>query len=124
MAQSDAAKNAMLDGLDEADITTAQADYISLHTASPGKTGASEVTGGSPAYARKAATWAVAASGAKALSAALTFDIPAGTTVTHIGLWTAVSGGTFLQGEALPDSRAFTNQGTLEVSTLVISIPD
>ena len=44
----EAAKNSMLDALS---IT-----HISLHDDDPSTTGANEVTGGSPAYARKAAT--------------------------------------------------------------------
>lgn len=122
MAVSDAAKNAMLNALDESQ--SAGADFMSLHTGNPGENGASEVTGGSPAYARKGITWGAASGGSKALSAAVTFDIPAGTTVTHIGLWDASSGGNFLIGAALTDSRAFTNQGTLEVTAATMSIPD
>ncbi|MFD1547000.1 hypothetical protein [Nonomuraea guangzhouensis] len=41
--------------------------------------GGTEATGGSPAYARQAVTWGAAASGQKANSGALTFDVPAGT---------------------------------------------
>ena len=36
---------------------------ISVHTGSPGTTGASEATGGAPAYARKATTWGAASGG-------------------------------------------------------------
>lgn len=70
--------------------------YGSLHTAYS-VTGANEVTGGSPAYARKALTWAAAASGAKALAATLpVWDVPAGTDVPWIGFWDAVTSGNFL----------------------------
>ncbi len=58
----------------------------SLHTAFPGTTGASEVTGGAPAYARKAITVNAASGGQRLLNAAVTFDVPA-TTVRWIGLW-------------------------------------
>ena len=84
---TDAAKNNCL----TAEGTT----HLSLHTAFSA-TGANELTGGSPAYARKAAAWAAAAAGSKALSAAATFDVPAGTTVQWIGRWTALTAGTFL----------------------------
>lgn len=89
---TDAAKNAMLD----AEPST----HLSLHTAWSA-TGANEVTGGSPAYARKAATWNAAASASAALAAAVTFDVPAGTTARYVGRWTALTAGTFLGMSAL-----------------------
>jgi len=91
---SNTAKNLMLEALDEALSTGA--DFGSLHTAYS-TTGASEVTGGSPAYARKALTWSAAASGAKSLAATFpVWDVPAGTTVAWWGGWDAVTVGTFL----------------------------
>lgn len=73
---------------------TSQALYASLHTAYSA-TGANEVTGGSPAYARQAITWNAASGGSKALASTYTFNVPA-TTVEFIGFWTAVTSGTFL----------------------------
>lgn len=70
--------------------------HISLHTSFPGTTGTNEVTGGTPAYARKALTWGAAASGSKANSGAtLTFDVPAATTVQYLGFWSALTAGTY-----------------------------
>lgn len=76
-------------------------DLASLHTAYSAS-GANEVTGGSPAYARKAITVAAAASRARAASTAPVFDVPA-TTVRFIGLWT--NAGTVFRG-------MFANGGT------------
>lgn len=91
---SNTAKNLMLDALDESLATGA--DFGALHTAYS-TTGANELTGGSPAYARKGLTWAAAASGAKALAATFpTWDIPAGTTVAWFSGWDAVTAGNFL----------------------------
>lgn len=70
--QTTVAKNAALDGILFADA--------SLHTAYS-SSGANEVAGGSPAYARKAYTFAAASSGSRAASVTPTFDVPAGTTV-------------------------------------------
>jgi hypothetical protein len=96
---------------------TSQALYASLHTADPGATGASEVAGGSPAYARKAVTWtAGGVDGVATATLAGPFDVPADTTITHIGLWTAASGGTYVDKAAL--SATFASQGTLEVASL------
>lgn len=87
-------KNLMLDAVDESIATGMK--FGSLHTAYS-TTGTNEVTGGSPAYARKALTWAAAAGGAKALAATLpTWDVPAGTTVPWWGAWDAVTVGNFL----------------------------
>lgn len=63
-------------------------DTASLHTAFPGLTGANEVSGGSPAYARKAVTFSAAAGGSRALSAAVTFDVPA-STIRWFGFWSS-----------------------------------
>ena len=84
MSLTIAAKNTMLNAL--------TVDTTSLHTAFPGVTGANEVAGGTPAYARKAVTFGAAAGGSRALSAAVTFDVPA-TTVRWFGFWVA---GTFV----------------------------
>lgn len=84
---TDAAKNAMLD----ADLST----HLSLHTAWS-SSGANEVTGGSPAYARQAAAWDAASGAVAALTGTETFDVPAGTTVRYVGRWTALTAGTFL----------------------------
>lgn len=68
--------------------------YISLHDGNPGNTGAAEITGGTPAYARQAVTWGGASSGLRSNSNSLTYDVPA-STILHYGLWSAVTSGTF-----------------------------
>jgi hypothetical protein len=93
------------------------AGYVSLHTADPGTSGTSEVTGGAPAYARKAITWASAASSQKASSSAQVFDVPAGTTITHAGYWSASSGGTFYGSRALDASQTYASQGTYTIAS-------
>lgn len=75
------ALNTMLDALDE---SATQITHVGIATsaADPGvgtNHTATEATGGSPAYARQAVTWAAASSGTKANSGSLTFDVPAGT---------------------------------------------
>lgn len=73
----------------------ALATHASLHTADPGTTGTSEVTGGSPAYARVAITWTAGSSDGVYTTNTLTFNLPASTAVTHVGLWSASTGGSF-----------------------------
>jgi hypothetical protein len=88
------ARQQMLDALDETPAAPAAGiGFLSLHTAYS-TTGTNEATGGSPAYARKAAVWSAAAAGQKALSAAVTFDVAAGT-YRWVGFWSAVTAGTF-----------------------------
>lgn len=113
MSYTAAVKNAMLDLTDEADGSV-QIAYISLHTADPGTTGANEVSGGS--YARQAVTWGAAASGSKASTADITFNVPSGTTITHVAGWTASTGGTFRGGGALAVSQAFGTAGTYKIA--------
>jgi len=98
-------KNAMLDALG------ALADFVSLHTGDPGENGANEISGGSPAYARKASTWNPASGGSMDNSNVPVFDVPAATTVSYVGFWSAVSGGIFY-GAANVTDEVFANQGT------------
>lgn len=80
---TDSARNNAVDGI------TAAVTYIGLADRS-----LTELTGGSPAYARKAVAWDAAASGQAAQDGALVFDVPASTEVCFVLLRTAVSAGT------------------------------
>lgn len=84
--------------------------YISAHTADPGTTGTSEVTGGS--YARQQTTWGAASAGSR-VGSQVSIPIPASTTVAYWGIWSAVSAGTFLGGFALAANEVFGAAGTL-----------
>lgn len=93
------------------------ATHASLHSADPGTTGSSEISGGSPAYARQALTWTAGTVDGQATASAV-FDVPAGQAVTHAGLWTAASGGTFLDNVAVAYATQ-ASQGTLTVNLTV-----
>ena len=95
--------------------------YASLHTASPGSTGTNEVTGGTPAYARKALTWDSADAGSMALTNTPTFDVPAATTVSHLGLWSAVTAGTYYGYIDVTD-EVFAAQGTYQVTSGTVDL--
>jgi hypothetical protein len=105
MPYSVAGKNAMLNALG------ALAGFASLHTADPGDSGANEISGGSPAYARKAVTWNAASGGSMDDSNVPVFDIPPATTVAFAGFWSLVTGGVFYAGSDVTD-EVFANQGT------------
>lgn len=94
--------------------------YVSLHTGSPGSSGASEVSGGG--YARKAVTWGAASAGVATQTGSVTFDVPASTTVTHIGVWSSATGGTFGGFHDITD-ETFGAAGTGTVSGLTVEIP-
>lgn len=109
MPYTDAAKNLMLDAL--ADVAV----FVSLHDDDPSTTGANEVSGGTPAYARKAITWNDAASGSLDSSNTPEFDVPASTTVAYVGFWSEATDGTFY-GSADVTDEVFAAQGTYTLS--------
>lgn len=107
MAFSVAAENLAVTGIKNAGT------FISLHTADPGSTGASEVTGGT--YARIATTWGTVSNSA-VTGSAVTIDVPAGTTITHWGLSSLVTAGTFYYGGTLPAPETFGSNGTYSLT--------
>lgn len=114
MPYENAAKNRMLDAL-VGTASGAAITHASLHTADPAGSGGSEVTGGSPAYTREAISFSAASAGAVDSSNQPVFDVPGGTTVTHVGFFTAVSAGTFMASANVTD-EAFGGQGTYTVT--------
>ena len=85
--------------------------------------GATEVTGGSPAYARIAVSWNAAASGQATNVGLVTLNIPAGTTVQAIGLFSATTGGVqlgyFPVGSAGQYVDGFASAATLGTFTSI-----
>ena len=97
--------------------------FAAAYTDDPGATGIlNEVSGGAPAYARKAITWAAAAAGSVALAATFpVFDIPAGTTLSYIGVWTLAVGGIYGGCWDVTD-EIFAAQGTYTLTAGTISL--
>lgn len=82
------------------------APYAALFTTAPsGGTAGTEVTG--TGYARQAVSWSTAASGA--INASVSFTVPTGQTVAGAGLYSASSGGTYIDGGP---AATFTGPGT------------
>ena len=96
-----AAENASLNGLAGTGNTNVM-PFVSLHTATPGTTGASE-NAASGSYTRQSATWAGASAGSIATSNSQTFSTAGSTAVTYAGTNSAsgTSGGTYAIGCAL-----------------------
>lgn len=93
---------------------TPNAPYGGLSTTAPGGTAPTEVTGGSPAYARKPLSWGAPAASASTATAAV-FDVASGVTVVGFTIHSAVTAGTYLDGVGIT-STAFSSQGTLTVT--------
>jgi hypothetical protein len=70
-----------------------------------------EITGGSPAYARKANTWTP--SGGVNSGTAVTFDVPTGAKVGSLAQMSASTAGTLVDVDVLPNPQSFASQGTL-----------
>jgi hypothetical protein len=85
------------------------ATYAALYTTVPAGSAGTEVTGGSPAYARKPLTWGAPSNGV--ITATATFDVPTGVTVAGAGIHDAATAGNYLDGGAVT-SQAFSSQGT------------
>lgn len=74
----------------------AAAVFASLHSGIPDNSGSNEITGGTPAYARKAIVFNSASGGQIDKNASdPVFDVPPATTVYFVGYWSAVTAGTF-----------------------------
>jgi hypothetical protein len=89
--------------------------YVSLHTADPGTTGASEVSGGS--YARQGpVAFANAGNEPTVASNSAIVTFPAATaawgTISYFGIWTAATAGTFQGSGALTAAKAINSGDT------------
>lgn len=106
----------------------ARKTHLSMHTASPGTTGANEAAGGSPAYARKPLSFPNVAGAVGPLGASLqpatvgvvwsdvvTFDLAAGT-YSHFGTWSALTAGIFRGGNQLASSKTIAGQNQISVA--------
>jgi hypothetical protein len=93
------------------------APYGALFSGDPGTTGAAtnELTGGSPAYARKAANWG-AASNSAIVGGTEAFDVASGSTVAYHGLAvSSVPGTADVRDSVALTSQTFSSQGSYSV---------
>lgn len=122
MARSTSLKNSLIDAICNATAFSVATPYISLHTADPGGTGASEVTGGS--YARQLASFGTVASGSASNDANMDFTSMPACTVTHMGVWTLVSAGTWLWGGILTASKVVNAGDTFRFAIGNLTLSD
>src|SRR6185503_3302076 len=85
---------------------------LALHTGDPGgaNSASNEVTGGSPAYARKAVAWNAASGGVATQNGDVVIDIPASTTVSWLSLWNTAGTVRYLKKDVTDE--VFGAQGT------------
>lgn len=115
MSFTNALFDPMLDG------GTAVAVRASLHAtgdlgipASPGD----EISGGG--YERQDVSWASASGGSVSTSGPLTFNVPQGEEISHLGLWT--SSGEWLGSLQLAALQPFPTAGTLTVDPATLEL--
>lgn len=87
--------------------------YASVHTGNPGTTGANEASGGG--YARKPVSWTAGASDGATVAAQIEFDVPAGT-YTHVGFFSALTGGTPIDFYDIPTDIVMSQAGKIRVT--------
>ena len=115
--------NKVLDHMHRAVASTAPAgNFVRLHTGDPGAAGTAN---GSANTTRVAVTFAAASAGAIAQTgtAPSWATWAAGTeTITHISVWDASTGGTFLYSIQLTQSKQMTNGDTLNLTNTSVSL--
>lgn len=91
--------------------------YGALGTTAAGATASTELTGGSPAYARKPLTWSTPTTAIPSVSSATAavFDVGSGNTVQTFMTFDASTAGNFINSAAIT-SQAFASQGTYSVT--------
>jgi hypothetical protein len=104
MPFNDTALNVMVNALASAGT------FITAHTADPGTTGANQHGNGVQT------TWGAAGTGATGgdrEGSQVSIAVSAGTTITHWGIRSAATGGTFYGGFPLSTPETFSNAGNL-----------
>lgn len=92
-------------------------DFMSLHTADPGAGGANETTAG-----RQGVAWDAAANGDISLTGTENFTGGAASgACTHVGFWSASSGGTFYGGFPITGDQTFNAAGEYTVTDVNIN---
>jgi hypothetical protein len=100
---TDAARNAMLDHY------AGLARWVSLHSGDPGETGTAELI--AVPYGRQQINWNAAVLGRVGSDSKPLLRVPQGVQATHIGLWSAQSGGTFYGAADVADVTYRTEAG-------------
>jgi hypothetical protein len=92
------------------------APFAALYSTAGGASAGTELTGGSPAYARKATSWGGAGAGNTNTATIPAFDVASGATVAGAGYHSLVTAGVYADGGSLT-SQTFASQGTYTLSS-------
>jgi hypothetical protein len=97
-----------------------------LHTGDPGgaNSASNEVTGGSPAYARKAVAWNAASGGTATQNGDVVLDVPAGTTVSWISLWNTAGTVRYLKKDVTDEVFGAQGTYTIKGTTTTLDLND
>lgn len=90
--------------------------HISIHSADPGSTGASEIG------TRQAISWSSASNGNLNSVGTQDFAVTSGQTIHSVGFWSASTGGSFYGSKALSSPETYANAGTFTVNDLDINL--
>lgn len=94
--------------------------FGSLHTATPGTTGANEVVGGS--YGRQSTVYGTPTAGVEVTTNAQNWTLMPSATVTYFGEWTLISSGTYLGGGLLTSSLTVPSGATVAAAIGALSV--
>ena len=96
--------------------------YMSLHTADPGETGASEISAGD--YVRQEATFEVPTDGVSTNSAVIDFPVSSSDhgSITHFAIWDASTASNCLVYGALTTARTYNTGEFLRVPIGELSV--
>jgi hypothetical protein len=97
-----------------ANAAAAASAFSALFSTVPGTSAGTEISGGSPAYARLALVFPTATTGATT-AGAVTHNVASGTTIAGAGTFSALTAGTYEQGVAVT-SQTLSSQGTYQVT--------
>lgn len=124
-AMSDYLEDAFLDHFLGTSSTSSPATiYVGLHTADPTDAGTGTEVSGS-GYARQSIAFDASSSGTASNSAAVEFPAASGGdfgTVTHIGIWDALTSGNLLFHSALTTSKTISDGDIFKVAASGIDI--
>ena len=108
---TDIARNIMLDAFPST-------VWLSLHNANPGESGSNAL----PGVARQSVTLDNAVAGARSSTDVLEYDLSSGDSVTHVGFWSAQTGGNFLGYSVVTPSITLAQDGPVRLVDVSIDL--
>jgi hypothetical protein len=118
VGKAEATANSYLNVYRNTAYTAIATVFVKLHTGDPGVAGA---TAPSAVTTRLQITFAAPSGGSMALSALAGFSMTTTETISHVSLWTASTGGTFLESAALTSPVPVINGSTLTFSAFTLA---